>query len=44
MNGKLSLAITTLRNIKNGEELTFDYNAVIESVNEYAISNHHDIL
>ena len=35
VNGKLSLAMTTLRNIESGEELTFDYNAVTESVNEY---------
>ena len=35
LNGKLSLAMTTLRDLEQGEELTFDYNAVTESVNEY---------
>jgi hypothetical protein len=35
LNGKLSLAMTTLRDLEQGEELTFDYNAVTESANEY---------
>ncbi len=35
LNGKLSLAMTTLRDLEVGEELTFDYNAVTESLNEY---------
>eukprot|EP00571_Detonula_confervacea_P014493 CAMPEP_0172307760 /NCGR_PEP_ID=MMETSP1058-20130122/8537_1 /TAXON_ID=83371 /ORGANISM="Detonula confervacea, Strain CCMP 353" /LENGTH=3131 /DNA_ID=CAMNT_0013020015 /DNA_START=168 /DNA_END=9563 /DNA_ORIENTATION=+ len=35
LNGKLSLSMTTLRDLELGEELTFDYNAVTESVNEY---------
>ncbi|KAL7488971.1 hypothetical protein ACHAW6_014562 [Cyclotella cf. meneghiniana] len=35
LNGKLSLSMTTLRDLEQGEELTFDYNAVTESVNEY---------
>ena len=34
-NGELTLAMTTLREMSIGEELTFDYNAVTESVNEY---------
>ena len=33
--GKLCLAMTTLRRIEMGEELTFDYNAVTESLVEY---------
>jgi hypothetical protein len=33
--GKLSLSMTTLRDLEQGEELTFDYNAVTESLNEY---------
>ena len=33
--GELTLAMTTLREMSIGEELTFDYNAVTESVNEY---------
>lgn len=35
LNGKLTLAMTTLRDLEVGEELTFDYNAVTESLNEY---------
>jgi hypothetical protein len=35
LHGKLSLAMTTLRDLEVGEELTFDYNAVTESLNEY---------
>ena len=35
LNGQLCLAMTTLRNIEQGEELTFDYNAVTESLEEY---------
>lgn len=35
LNGKLSLAMTTIRDLEQGEELTFDYNAVTESFNEY---------
>ena len=35
VNGELSLAMTTLRDLECGEELTFDYHAVTESVNEY---------
>eukprot|EP00546_Thalassionema_frauenfeldii_P020804 CAMPEP_0178898030 /NCGR_PEP_ID=MMETSP0786-20121207/2095_1 /TAXON_ID=186022 /ORGANISM="Thalassionema frauenfeldii, Strain CCMP 1798" /LENGTH=2308 /DNA_ID=CAMNT_0020568685 /DNA_START=106 /DNA_END=7032 /DNA_ORIENTATION=- len=35
LNGKLCLAMTTLRNVELGEELTFDYNAVTESLEEY---------
>ncbi len=35
LNGKLSLSMTTLRDLEQGDELTFDYNAVTESVNEY---------
>ena len=35
LNGKLSLSMTTLRDLEQGEELTFDYNAVTESFNEY---------
>ena len=35
VNGELSLAITSLRNVECLEELTFDYHAVTESVNEY---------
>ena len=34
-NGELCLAMTTLRELEIGEELTFDYNAVTESLNEY---------
>ena len=34
-NGRLTLAITTVRDVEQGEELTFDYNAVTESINEY---------
>ena len=34
-NGELCLAMTTLRELEMGEELTFDYNAVTESLNEY---------
>lgn len=34
-HGKLCLAMTTLREVELGEELTFDYNAVTESLNEY---------
>jgi CW-type Zinc Finger/Protein SET DOMAIN GROUP 2 C-terminal/SET domain len=33
--GELCLAMTTLRELELGEELTFDYNAVTESLNEY---------
>lgn len=36
VNGVLSLAMTTLRDIEQGEELTFDYNAVTESLTEYS--------
>lgn len=35
VNGELCLAMTTLRELEWGEELTFDYNAVTESLNEY---------
>jgi len=35
VNGELCLAMTTLRQIEMGEELTFDYNAVTESLVEY---------
>lgn len=35
VNGVLCLAMTTLRALEMGEELTFDYNAVTESLNEY---------
>ena len=35
VNGKLTLAMTTLREMHMGDELTFDYNAVTESLNEY---------
>ena len=35
LKGKLSLAMNTIRDLEQGEELTFDYNAVTESVNEY---------
>jgi hypothetical protein len=35
VNGELTLAMTTLRELEMGEELTFDYNAVTESLNEY---------
>ena len=35
LNGKLSLSMTTLRDLEQGDELTFDYNAVTESLNEY---------
>lgn len=35
VNGKLCLAMTTLRRVEMGEELTFDYNAVTESLVEY---------
>jgi hypothetical protein len=35
LNGELCLAMTTLRELEMGEELTFDYNAVTESLNEY---------
>ena len=35
VNGELSLAMATLRDLECGEELTFDYHAVTESVNEY---------
>ena len=34
--GILCLAMTTLRDIEQGEELTFDYNAVTESITEYS--------
>lgn len=34
-NGELCLAMTTLRELEMGEELTFDYHAVTESLNEY---------
>ena len=34
-DGKLSLAMTTVRDVAQGHELTFDYNAVTESLNEY---------
>ena len=36
LNGKLCLAMTTLRDIEQGEELTFDYNAITESLTEYS--------
>lgn len=36
VKGQLCLAMTTLRDIEQGEELTFDYNAVTESLNEYS--------
>ncbi|KAL7554514.1 hypothetical protein ACHAWF_017971 [Thalassiosira exigua] len=35
LHGRLSLSMTTLRDLEQGEELTFDYNAVTESLNEY---------
>ncbi len=35
MNGQWTLAITSLRTITKGEELTFDYHAVTESLQEY---------
>ena len=35
LHGELVLAMTTIRELEVGEELTFDYNAVTESVNEY---------
>ena len=35
VNGELTLAMTTLREMTIGDELTFDYNAVTESLNEY---------
>eukprot|EP00592_Proboscia_alata_P015835 CAMPEP_0194395344 /NCGR_PEP_ID=MMETSP0174-20130528/124369_1 /TAXON_ID=216777 /ORGANISM="Proboscia alata, Strain PI-D3" /LENGTH=861 /DNA_ID=CAMNT_0039191265 /DNA_START=1074 /DNA_END=3659 /DNA_ORIENTATION=- len=35
LDNRLSLSIATTRDIERGEELTFDYNAVTESVNEY---------
>ena len=35
LNGKLSLSMSTLRDLEQGEELTFDYNAVTESLNEF---------
>lgn len=35
VNGELTLAMTTLREMSIGDELTFDYNAVTESLNEY---------
>ena len=34
-NGGLCLAMTTLRELEMGEELTFDYNAATDSLNEY---------
>lgn len=34
-DGELCLAMTTLRELEMGEELTFDYHAVTESLNEY---------
>eukprot|EP00957_Ditylum_brightwellii_P178588 13603694-Ditylum_brightwellii.AAC.1 len=36
VSGQLSLAMTTLRDVERGEELTFDYNAVTESLTEYS--------
>jgi hypothetical protein len=35
VKGELCLVMTTLRELEMGEELTFDYNAVTESLNEY---------
>mmetsp|Transcript_10662 Transcript_10662/g.16290 ORF Transcript_10662/g.16290 Transcript_10662/m.16290 type:complete len:2385 (+) Transcript_10662:186-7340(+) len=35
LNGKLCLVMTTLRDVELGEELTFDYNAVTESLEEF---------
>jgi hypothetical protein len=35
LDGKLCLAMTTSRDLELGEELTFDYNAVTESLGEY---------
>ena len=35
MNGELCLAMTTIRELETGEELTFDYNAATDSLNEY---------
>lgn len=35
VDGQLCLAMTTIRELELGEELTFDYNAVTESLNEY---------
>jgi len=34
-DGELCLAMTTLRELEMGEELTFDYHAVTESLNEF---------
>jgi len=34
-SGKLSLSMTTVRDVPQGHELTFDYNAVTESLDEY---------
>ena len=36
LNGELKLVMTTLRELEMGEELTFDYNAVTESLIEYS--------
>ena len=36
LNGVLCLAMTTIRELEMGEELTFDYNAVTESLVEYS--------
>lgn len=36
LNGELCLAMTTIRELEMGEELTFDYNAVTESLVEYS--------
>ena len=35
VNGKLTLAMCTLRELTIGDEVTFDYNAVTESLHEY---------
>lgn len=35
LNGKLNLAMTTLREMTIGEEITFDYNAATDSLHEY---------
>jgi len=35
VNGKLTLAMTTLRELTIGDEVTFDYNAVTESLHEF---------
>jgi SET domain-containing protein len=36
--GELCLAMTTLRELEMGEDLTFDYSAVTESLDEFWIA------